>query len=61
MFIVSGRHGVDRFRNFIGFFAENARLYNRDFNQNKNVKKNVRMSSDLWPPIIRVPQLQIED
>ena len=27
MFIVSGRHGVDRFRNFIGFFAENARLY----------------------------------
>ena len=39
MFIVSGRHGVDRFRNFIGFFAENARLYKRDFTQNKNVKK----------------------
>ena len=40
MFIVSGRHGVDRFRNFIGFFAENARLYKRDFNQKKCEKIN---------------------
>ena len=49
MFIVSGRHGVDRFRNFIGFFAENARLYKRDFNQKcekinfqeKNISSNL--------------------
>ena len=39
MFIVSGRHGVDRFRNFIGFFAENARLYKRDFNQKIKYEK----------------------
>ena len=41
MFIVSGRHGVDRFRNFIGFFAENARLYKiKEISTKKeNVKK----------------------